>query len=109
MKDIFSDCGGLGNVDSYVYDCIEQLKFVYTDSFLEKWKYMYSTKFITHFRYKLLDSLSKSKVLTITSLTSYLVKQCRYSEEQVNNFYQSIEIDLYYPFIQNARPRKKRQ
>ena len=108
MNNLFDDSNNLSNVDSYVYDCIEQLKFVYTDTFLNKWKYLYSVKFITHFRYKLLDSLSKSKVLTIPSLTSYLVKQCRYSPDQVNNFYESIEIDLYYPFIQNAKPRKKR-
>jgi len=38
-------------------------------------------------------------------LFNYLTKKCKYSPDQVNKFFVSIEIDIYHPFIYGTWPR----
>tara|TARA_R100001086_G_scaffold88410_1_gene43260 strand:- start:368 stop:646 length:279 start_codon:yes stop_codon:yes gene_type:complete len=80
-------------------DLIDIIDFTLHEDFIEKWRHKYSEKFITTFQYKLLESLSKRKPIKKISLISFFKKKLRYSEEQVSNFFESIDISLYYPLI----------
>jgi len=84
-------------------DFIDLINYTLNNNFVEKWRYKYSEKFIKHFQIKLLDSLNKQKVLKLTSLYNYLTKKCRYSGDVVDNFFDSIDITLYYPLISNDK------
>ena len=84
-------------------DFIDLINYTLNNNFVDKWRYKYSEKFIKHFQIKLLDSLNKQKVLKLTSLYNYLTKKCRYSGDVVDNFFDSIDISLYYPLINNDK------
>lgn len=87
------------NLDIDIVDFIDLINHTLSNEFIEIWRYKYSEKFVKHFQLKLLQSLSNQKPLKITSLYSYLTKKCKYSPEQVSNFFNSIDIDIYRPLI----------
>ena len=87
------------SLDIEIIDFIDLINHTLSSDFIELWRYKYSEKFIKHFQVKLLQALSNQKPLKITSLYSYLTKKCKYSNEQVENFFVSINIDLYRPLI----------
>jgi hypothetical protein len=95
------------NTDIDLIDFMDLVNFTLHKDFVEKWRYKYSVKFIKHFQIRILESLNKQKVLKLSSLYNYLTKKCRYSSDQVSNFFESIDIDIYYPLIINDTPRKK--
>ena len=80
-------------------DFIDIVNFTLDNSFLEKWRYKYSEKFITSFQMRLLKALSDRKPIKKESLTNFFMKKLKYSVEQVNNFYESIDISLYHPIV----------
>jgi len=84
-------------------DFIDLINYTLNNNFVDKWRYKYSEKFIKHFQIKLLDSLNKQKVLKLTSLYNYLTKKCRYSGDVVDNFFEAIDISIYYPLIINDK------
>ena len=87
------------NLDIEIIDFLDLINETLSYSFVEKWRHKYSEKFIKHFQLKLLDSLNKQKPIKIEMLFNYLTKKCKYSPEQVINFFNTIEIDIYRPFI----------
>lgn len=87
------------NIDIEIYDLLELLDETLSSRFVERWRHKYSEKFIKHFQLKLLNSLSKQKPIKIDMLYNYLTKKCKYSPDQVKNFFKSIDIDIYRPFI----------
>jgi len=90
-------------------DFIDLINYTLHSDFVEKWRFKYSEKFIKHFQIKILESLSKQKTIKKTSLFNYLHKKCRYSGDQINNFFETIDISIYYPLITNEKPRPKRK
>ena len=80
-------------------DFIDIVNFTLDSSFLEKWRYKYSEKFITSFQMRLLKAVSDRKPIKKESLTNFFKKKLKYSPEQINNFYESIDINLYHPLI----------
>ena len=80
-------------------DFIDIVNFTLDDSFLEKWRHKYSEKFITSFQMKILKAMSDRKPIKKEALTNFFVKKLKYSNEQITNFYESIDIGLYYPLI----------
>ena len=86
-------------LDIDIVDFIDLINHTLSNEFIEIWRFKYSEKFIKHFQLKLLNSLSNQKPLKITSLYSYLTKKCKYSTTQVDNFFISIDIDIYRPLI----------
>jgi hypothetical protein len=96
------------NTDIDIVDFMDLLNFTLHKDFVDKWRYKYSEKFIKHFQIKLLESLNKGKVLKRSSLFNYLTKKCRYSGDQVENFFISIDLSIYSPIIVNDKPRQKR-
>jgi hypothetical protein len=95
------------NMDIDFIDFMDLINFTLHKDFVEKWRYKYSEKFVKHFQIKILESLNKQKIIKLSSLYNYLTKKCRYSPEQVNNFFESIDILIYYPLIINDKPRQK--
>jgi len=93
------------NMDIDFIDFMDLINFTLHKDFVEKWRYKYSEKFVKHFQIKILESLNKQKIIKLSSLYNYLTKKCRYSPEQVNNFFESIDILIYYPLIINDKPR----
>jgi hypothetical protein len=93
------------NMDIDFIDFMDLINFTLHKDFVEKWRYKYSEKFVKHFQIKILESLNKQKIIKLSSLYNYLTKKCRYSPEQVNNFFESIDILIYYPLIINDKSR----
>ena len=88
------------NIENYeIIEFIDLLDYTFSDRFIEKWRYRYSTAFIKKFQYKLLKAMSDKKTLKKKSLVQYLVKKCKYNQQQVDDFFDSIEIEIYYPII----------
>ena len=88
------------NIDVNIIDFIDLLDENLSTTFIEKWRYTYSERFIKQYQMKILSSLTTNKPLKIDSLYIYLTKKCKYSKEQVLNFFNSIDIDIYRPLIQ---------
>lgn len=95
------------NSDIEFIDFIDLINITLSNDFVEKWRYRFSEKFIKHFQIKILNSLTKRKVLKLETLYNYLTKKCKYSPEQVDNFFKAIDIDIYFPFIQGPLKKKK--
>jgi hypothetical protein len=49
--------------------------------------------------------MNKQKPIKLEMLFNYLTKKCKYSPEQVHNFFVSIQIDIYAPFIHGTYPK----
>ena len=93
------------NTDIELVDFMDLINFTLHKDFVEKWRYKYSEKFIKHFQIKILESLNKQKIIKLSSLFNYLTKKCRYSPEQVENFFTSVDILIYYPLVINDTTR----
>ena len=78
---------------------IELINFTLGPKFVEKWRYKYSEKMLKNFQHKLFESFQKERPLKITVLFNHLTKKCKYSEEYVHSLFESIDIDIYRPFI----------
>jgi hypothetical protein len=87
------------NLDIEIIDFLDLINETLSTTFVEKWRHKYSEKFIKHFQLKLLSALTKQKPIKIELLYNYLTKKCKYSPEQVTNFFETIEIEIYSPFI----------
>ena len=87
------------NLDIDIIDFLDLINETLSYSFIEKWRHKYSEKFIKHFQMKILDSMNKQKPIKIEMLYNYLTKKCKYSPEQVVNFFDTIDIEIYRPFI----------
>ena len=87
------------NTDIEIIDFIDLLNHTLSRKFIDLWRYKYSEKFLKHFQVKILQALSNQKPLKIDTLFTYLTKKCKYSHEQVLNFFESINIYSYHPFI----------
>ena len=87
------------NLDIELIDFIDLLNDTLSLKFVERWRFRYSEKFLKHFQLKLLDSLANQKPIKIDTLFNFLTKKCNYSSEQVINFFDAIDIDMYRPMI----------
>lgn len=92
------------NLEVNLIDFLDLINETLSSRFIDKWRYRFSEKFIKHFQIKVLHSLTTQKVIKLDSLFKYLTRKCKYSPDQVNHFFKSIDIDLYRPLIQ---PRSK--
>ena len=79
------------NLDIDIIDFLDLINETLSYSFIEKWRHKYSEKFIKHFQMKILDSMNKQKPIKIEMLFNYLTKKCKYSPEQVINFFNTIK------------------
>jgi hypothetical protein len=82
-----------------LYEFLELVNFTVSPLFKEKWKYKYSSSFIEEFQKKIVEAFEKKKPVKLSQLTGFLTKTCGYSATQVKDFFESIEIDLYFPLV----------
>ena len=87
------------SLDIDIIDFLDLINETLSYSFIEKWRHKYSEKFIKHFQLKILDAMNKQKPIKLSILYNYLTKKCKYSSEQVLNFFETIDINIYRPFI----------
>ena len=87
------------NLDIEIIDFLDLINETLSYAFIERWRHKYSEKFIKHFQIKILESMNKQKPIKVEMLFNYLTKKCKYSPEQVTNFFDTIDIEIYRPFI----------
>jgi hypothetical protein len=87
------------NTDENIIDFLDLLNFTLSNKFEEKWRHRFSSAFIKLFQLKILEVMDNQKPIKRTTLFTYLTKRCKYSEEQVLNFFNAIDIDIYDPLI----------
>jgi hypothetical protein len=87
------------NLDIDIIDFLDLINETLSYSFIEKWRHKFSEKFVKHFQFKVLDAMNKQKPIKIEMLYNYLTKKCKYSPEQVISFFDTIDIEIYRPFI----------
>jgi hypothetical protein len=72
------------NIDIEIVDFLDLINHTLSNAFTEKWRHKYSEKFIKHFQLKLLDSMNRQKPI---------------KKEMLYNYLNTIDIDIYKPFI----------
>lgn len=85
--------------DARLVDFIELIDFTLSTNFIDRWSMKYSVKFLKHFQVRLVKAIHDERVLKLSTLYTYLTKKCKYSSEQVLNFFESIDVDIYNPLI----------
>jgi len=93
-------------LDIDIIDFLDLINETLSYSFVERWRHKYSERFIKHFQIKILESMNKQKPIKIGMLYNYLTKKCKYSHEQVINFFDTIDIEIYRPFIYGTLKKK---
>lgn len=89
----------MSNIDEDIVDFLDLINFTLSDEFLDKWRYRFSIKFLKEFQTKVIKSLKDRKPLKLESLYKHLSKKCGYSPEQVRNFFEAIDINVYHPLV----------
>jgi hypothetical protein len=89
------------NIDENIVDFLDLINYTLSPKFEEKWRHRFSSAFIKLFQLKILESMDNQKPLKRTTLYTYLTKRCKYSDEQVNNFFKAVEIEIYDPLIKS--------
>ena len=84
-------------------ELIEQVNYALSLKFGEKWRHRFSFNFISIFQTKLLQSLEQEKPVKLSSLVSLYVKKHKYDVEVVKDFFECIDISLYYPLVYRDR------
>lgn len=90
------------SIDVQLIDLADTISYFLSKKFDQNWEYKYSQKLIDQFKFKLLDSLERQRVLKISSLFNYLHKKCKYNREEILNFFESIEIENLSPIISGS-------
>lgn len=80
-------------------DLMDLLSYTTSSNFIEKWRFKFSEKFIKYFQLRLIKALKDRKPLKKDTLYLFLKKKCGYSKEQVLEFFDSIDIEIYNPVI----------
>jgi len=80
-------------------ELLEQVNYALSDEFEEKWRYRFSSNFISIFQNRLLKALKNRKPVTRSSIRSLYLKQHKYSEKEVREFFSLIDLSLYYPLV----------
>jgi len=85
--------------DIDIVDFIDLINFTLSEEFVDKWRYRFSSRFLKEFQTKVIKSLKDRKPIKIESLYKHLSKKCGYSPEQVRNFLEAIDVNIYHPLI----------
>jgi hypothetical protein len=85
--------------NSEINEFLEQVNYALSNKFMEKWRFRFSNNFIGIFQSKLLEALKKEKPISKTSLLTHYVSKHKYARDEVLEFFNLIDISLYYPLI----------
>lgn len=95
------------NVDIEIIDFLDLIDNTLSKKFIETWRYRFSERFLRQFQLKLLSTLGGSKPLKATTLFNYLTNKCSYNKIQVLDFFEAIDLEIYYPVIKGPIPRRE--
>ena len=84
-------------------ELLEQVNYALSLKFTEKWRHRFSFNIINVFQTKLLQSLEQEKPIKLSSLVSLYTKKHKYDVEVVKDFFECIDISLYYPLVYRDR------
>lgn len=87
------------DISNDMFEILELITFTLSNEFVEKWRFKYSERFVKAFQDKLLESFKKGKVLKRKVLENYLRTKYSYDLVQIKDFFNSIDIEIYYPII----------
>ena len=78
---------------------LEHLDYCLSLKFKEKWRYRFSTHFIEIFQEKVLKTLESQRPLKKSTLITTYTRKHKYSVNEVEQFFNLISIEDYYPII----------
>ena len=76
-----------------------QVEYCLSLRFKEKWRHKYSSHFVKIFQERVLNALDTQKPVKKSSLFTTYTKKYKYNPDVVFDFFESIEIGLYYPVV----------
>lgn len=86
-------------LDIEIVDFIDLVNYTLSQEFINKWRFRFHSRFLKEFQEKIFKALKDKKPIKKTSIFNHLVKKLKYSPEQVENFFEAIDISIYYPLI----------
>jgi hypothetical protein len=89
----------MNNSDTDLVDFLDLVNFTLSEEFTDKWRFRFSLTFLKEFQSKVIKALKDRKPIKIESLFRHLSKRCGYSPEQVKNFFEAIDINIYHPLV----------
>ena len=92
-----------------IFEFIDQIRYILSRKFLEKWKSKYSSHFVKIFQGKVSKAMTDQKPIKKSSLISTFTKKHRYNIRLVEDFFEDIDITLYYPLIYEDYTLKQRK
>lgn len=78
---------------------LEQINYALSLEFKEKWRHRYSEAFINIFQGLLIDAFQQQKPLKVSVIESAFTNKHGYDLLLVRDFFEQIDITLYYPMI----------
>ena len=95
------------NLDDKVelYEFLEQINYALSLEFKEKWRHRFSEAFIVIFQEAIIKAFQTQKPIKFSYLISQFTKKHKYDMTIVEDFFDCIDISLYYPMI--FRDRQK--
>jgi len=94
----------MSNIDTEIVDFLDLINFTLSDEFITKWKFRFSPKFLREFQSRIIKSLKDRKPIKIESLHRHLLNKCGYSQTQILNFFNALDILIYFPLILGKLP-----
>ena len=82
-----------------IYEFMDQISYCLSLEFKDKWRHKFSPKFIKIFQDKVLKAYETRKPLKRSSLISTYTKKYKYDIKVINDFFECIDINLYYPLV----------
>ena len=85
--------------DIQLMEFMDQVEYCLSLRFKEKWRHKYSSHFVKIFQERVLNALDTQKPVKKSSLFTTYTKKYKYNPDVVFDFFESIEIGLYYPVV----------
>lgn len=86
-----------------IQELFEQINYALSLKFKDKWRHRYSETFVLIFQNALLEAFSQQRPIKISALEDAFIKKNGYDRNLVSDFFNTIDITLYYPIIYNDR------
>lgn len=86
-----------------LYEFLEQINYALSLEFKERWRHKFSESFITIFQETVIKAFQTQKPVKLSTLTSQFTRKHKYDEVLVREFYDCIDITLYYPLLYRGR------
>jgi len=87
---------------------MEQVNYALSLEFKEKWRHRYSDTFISVFQNLLIEAFQNQKPIKISQLENQFTNRYGYDINQVHDFFEMIDISIYYPIVYRGFPSSSR-